>query len=92
MDMFEVFMLIALGIFAVYFLVLLCGKVIYFFRWLRMSPKEREKEKQQRLLGYSNSGSGSSDSFWNFLSIDSTGSDGGNDCGGGDGGGGGGGD
>ena len=90
MDMFEVLMLVALGIFAIYFLGLLLRKIINYFRWLRMSPIEREKEKQRRLLGYSTSGSGSSDSFWNFLSIDSTGSDGGSDCGGGDGGGGGG--
>lgn len=88
MDMFEVFMLVALGIFAIYFLGLLLRKIINYFRWLKMSPIEREKEKQRRLLGYSNSGSGSSDSFWNFLSIDSTGSDSGGDCGGGDGGGG----
>ncbi len=92
MNIFEVLMLVALGIFAIYFLVLLLGKIINYFRWLRMSPIQREKEKKRRLSGYSNSESGSSDSFWNFLSIDSTGSDSNGDGGGGDGGGGGGGD
>ncbi len=87
--MFEALMLVALGIFAIYFLGLLLRKIINYFRWLRMSPIEREKEKQRRLSGYSRSGSSSSDSFWDFLSIDSHGSDS-SDGGGSDGGGGGG--
>ncbi|MGM9949604.1 MAG: hypothetical protein ACI33P_05735 [Lysinibacillus sp.] len=89
MDIFELLMLIVLGMFTLYFLVLLFGKVIFFFRWLRMSPKEREKEKQRRMRGYSKSGSDSSDSFWDFLSFDSPSSDSGSDGGGSDGGGGG---
>ena len=91
MNIFEVLMLVALGIFAIYFLVLLLGKIINYFRWLRMSPIQREKEQKRRLRGYSKSGSDTSDSFWNFLSIDSHGSDS-SDVGGSDGGGGGGGD
>ncbi len=58
--------------------------LIYFAKWLRMTPYEKEREKKRRWRRNYTSDSSTSNSWWSFGSGSSA-----SDCGGGDGGGGG---
>lgn len=87
-------MSIILGIFAIavsgYLIFLACFlifrlliNIIYWIKWLKMTPYEREKEKKRKRRRNYKSDSSTSDSWWTFDSASSSSDSGGCDGGGG---------
>lgn len=51
-------------LFVILLIVQIIGNVIYFFKWFKMTTREREWDRKKSRR--SSSDSGSSDSFWSF--------------------------